>query len=79
MGLKVSFFLFQITDLLTAMNLGQYVDTFKKEWIDGITLLELDDSVLQNDLKIAVMLHRKQILKIISGKLSARSIMQGLD
>lgn len=61
------------------MNLGQYVDTFKKEWIDGITLLELDDSVLQNDLKIAVMLHRKQILKIISGKLSARSIMQGLD
>ena len=61
------------------MGLNQYVESFIKERIDGMLFLELDDSMLQKDLNIDVKLHRIRLLKVISGKHSARNILQRED
>ena len=73
------FSFFQITNLLEAMGLDQYVDTFVKERVDGSLMLALDDSMLCTDLKVDVGLHRIRILKVISGIHSAKHILEGQD
>ena len=54
----------------------QYTETFKNEDVNGKVLLECDDEVLANDLKVASKLHRIKLLKVVSGEFSAKQIMQ---
>ena len=70
---------FQVAKLLTAMNMGQYVEAFKTEQISGEILSELSDEVLREELGITSKIHRIKLLKIIDGRHSAMSIMNGDD
>ena len=45
---------------------------FKKEQFDGQLLLECDEAMLKEDLKISNRLHRKRLLLIAQGKHSAK-------
>ncbi len=65
--------------MLTAMNMGQYVEAFKAELISGEILSELNDEVLRDELGITSKIHRIKLLKIIDGRHSAMSIMNGDD
>ena len=61
------------------MDLGQYKDAFLRERITGDVLLEVDDATLQEELGITSRIHRIRIMKVISGRHSAQSVMNGLD
>ena len=54
----------------------QYTETFKNKDINGKVLLNCDDEVLANDLKVISKLHRIKLLKVVSGEFSAKQIMQ---
>lgn len=69
----------EITNLLKAMGLHQYVGAFENERVDGNLMLALDNSMLSTDLKVDVELHRIRLLKVISGKHSAKHILEGED
>lgn len=58
------------------MGMKQYTETFRNEDINGKVLLECDDGVLVNDLKVASKLHRIKLLKVVSGEFSAEEILQ---
>ncbi len=58
----------QVLELLECMGLKQYQDHFKSEHISGEILAECDDDMLEKDLRVTSKLHRKRLLKIISGK-----------
>jgi len=64
-----------VSKLLDAMELSQYKDTFAKEQVSGEILLECDDQILEEDLKVPSRLHRIRLLKIISGKTPALQIL----
>ena len=64
-----------MSKLLDAMELSQYKDTFVKEQVNGEILLECDDQILEEDLKVPSRLHRIRLLKIISGKTPALQIL----
>ena len=40
--------------LLAAMHLGQYQDNFMQEHVDGELFLDLDEHMLEHDLKVWV-------------------------
>lgn len=61
------------------MGLHQYVGAFENERVDGNLMLALDNSMLSTDLKVDVELHRIRLLKVISGKHSAKHILEGED
>ncbi len=69
----------QVQKLLEAMGLKQYLGNFKEEQVNGEILSECDEEVLQNDLGVASKLHRMRLLKVISGRHSARYILAGDD
>lgn len=68
-----------MTKLLSSMNMSQYVDAFTKEQISGEILLELNDHVLENELGITSRIHRIKMMKVIGGRHSALSILNGDD
>jgi len=57
-----------VLELLDAMGLKQYQDQFKTEQITGEILLECDDDMLASDLGVSSKLHRKRLMKVISGE-----------
>ena len=65
--------------LLEALGLKQYHDTFKEEKVSGEILSECDEEVLTNDLGIKSKLHRIKLMKVITGRHSAKRIMAGED
>lgn len=58
------------------MDLPQYVSTFAKEKIDGALFLELDDIVLEIELGVSSILHRKRIMHVVRGSQHVLDIMQ---
>ena len=52
----------------------QYQDNFKEEKISGEFLAECDDDMLTNDLRVTSKLHRKRLLKVISGERQNRYV-----
>ena len=48
---------------LVSENLGNFVDTFKENEVDGECLLTLDNTLLKDDLGIMALGHRSRILK----------------
>lgn len=70
---------FQVGQLLDAMELGHYKDAFSRECVSGEILLECDDDILREDLGVASRLHRLRLAKIIDGRHSAASILEGAD
>ena len=68
----------QIPQLLEAMKLEQYRDTFVQQEIDGQLLADsCDELVLEHDLKVSSKLHRARLLRVIRGQRSAVDILQG--
>ncbi|XP_019860368.1 PREDICTED: uncharacterized protein LOC109588671 [Amphimedon queenslandica] len=57
----------KVADLLVKMRLEQYAETFQREQIDGKILIELDESILKEELGIAKKIHRLKLLNIING------------
>lgn len=50
---------------IKGIGLPEYVDTFVQYGVDGSMLEDMDDEVLEHELKIGELLHRKKILKEI--------------
>ena len=48
---------------LLSQNLGNFVETFKDNEVDGECLLTLDNKLLRDDLRITALGHRSRILK----------------
>lgn len=53
---------------MTYLKLEQYCEIFAAERIDGEILAEMDETVLQKDLRIESKLHRIRLLVIIDGQ-----------
>ena len=66
-------------DLLVAMELAQYKEAFVKESVSGEILADCDDEILQTDLGVASRLHRLRLMKVVSGRHSAASLIEGVD
>ncbi|KAL5506262.1 hypothetical protein EMCRGX_G007873 [Ephydatia muelleri] len=69
----------KVLRLLECMSLAQYQEAFQKEQINGELLSDCDETMLQNDLGIASKLHRMRLIKVITGRHSAKSILDGGD
>ncbi len=69
----------QVQNLLEAMGLSQYKDTFSMEQVTGEILVELSDQDLRNDLGINSRVHRLRLLKVMSGHHAAENILAGVD
>ncbi len=65
----------QIQRLLDAMNLSQYKESFQREQVTGVVLLECDEDILENELNISSRIHRIRLIKIISGEVSANDTL----
>lgn len=61
------------------MNLGQYKETFMQEQVDGEILTECDENILEKELDITSAIHRTRLLKVIRGRHSALSFLEGTD
>ena len=70
-------FLLQVGDVLTAMKLPQYIETFAEEQISGELLLELTEDMLEQELFVTSKLHRMRIMKLIHGVYSAQGFLNG--
>ncbi|XP_065195464.1 uncharacterized protein LOC135826785 [Sycon ciliatum] len=57
-----------IQQLLASLNMNQYKEKFSSQQVDGGLLLELDEESLENDLGMKSALHRKKIVRTITGK-----------
>ena len=64
------FLTIQVAQFLEKIGLGKYKETFIEEEIDGTLLLELDESVLKEDLGMSARLHRIKLMSIIDGRVS---------
>ncbi len=61
------------------MKMSQYVEAFKSEQITGEILSELNEQVLQEELGITSKIHRIKLMKVIAGRHSAMSLLNGDD
>ena len=75
-GVCVRMCVIQVLTLLEVMNLGQYKDKFKIEQVDGEILAECDESILKDDLLVVSAMHRNRLMKLVTGKHSAYSLME---
>ena len=57
----------KVLQLLDAMKLGEYKPRFETEQISGDLMLELDDSILEQELGVKTRIHRIKLMKVISG------------
>ena len=62
--------------LLKVIGLEQYEDVFRSECISGDLLLELNDDILEHEIGVTSRLHRLKLNGLISGKKSAKDILQ---
>ncbi|XP_064390464.1 uncharacterized protein LOC135338305 [Halichondria panicea] len=69
----------QVLKLLELMGLKAYQEAFMAERVNGEVLLECDEDVLLNELKVTSKLRRVRLLKVISGRHSAEQILKGED
>ena len=65
----------QVQMLLKKMNLDCYLELFRTEEMDGSLLSECDETILQYELAITNGLHRRRLMKVITGKQSARQYL----
>ena len=65
----------QVQELLEVMGMKQYQEVFKIEQVNGEILTECDDELLASDLGVSSKLHRMRLMKVITGRHSARSIL----
>ena len=61
------------------MDLGQYRESFLRERITGDVLLDLNDTILQEELGVTSKIHRIRLTKLIRGRHSAQSVLNGVD
>ena len=61
------------------MGLSQYRDAFASERLSGEILAELNEDILQHELKITNKIHRLRLMKVIQGQHCAQSLLAGLD
>ena len=54
--------------------MSQYKEVFIEENISGALLKEVDEEILEKDLKVTSKLHRLKLLRVINGKESLDSI-----
>ena len=74
--INVFYAVLQVLDLLDALMLSQYRKAFKDNKIDGDLLIKgCDESVLQNDLGISSLLHRRKLMRLITGEYSAEEYL----
>jgi hypothetical protein len=69
----------EVCELLQVMELSQYKEVFIKESVSGEILADCDNDILQTDLGVASRLHRLRLMKVISGRHSAASLIEGAD
>ena len=62
-------------ELLRAMGLPQYVQTFRREQVTGSLFLQCSEGMLLRDLCVESELHRMRLLALISGLQSARDTL----
>ena len=61
------------------MGLQKHSKAFMEERVNGEILLECDNLVLQEELKVTSKLQRVRLMKLIEGKYSAENILRGED
>lgn len=61
---------------MDCLKLSAYSEAFRKENVTGNLLLDLDDHTLEQDLGVKSRLHRIHILRLITGKSSAKNILE---
>lgn len=69
----------KVLKLLEMMNMAQYQDSFMEEQVDGELLIECDEDVLMHELKVTSKLHRTKLMKLITGRHCASTVLLGLD
>lgn len=65
----------QVLKLLEAMDLQQYIETFRQQHINGDILMDCDEDILKNELKVKSRLHRMRLQRVITGQHSVSDIM----
>ena len=65
----------EVLELLEAMQLEEYKESFKSERIDGEMLSSLTEADLMHELNIQKRLHRVRLMKVIEGVYSASDIL----
>ena len=65
----------EVLELLEAMQLEDYKESFKSEKIDGEVLSSLTEADLMHELNIQKRLHRVRLMKVIEGIYSASDIL----
>ena len=69
----------QVIKLLEMMGLTQYQGSVQHEHVTGEILAELDEDSLENELGVKSKIHRVRLMKIITGRHSAASVLKGED
>eukprot|EP00731_Ephydatia_muelleri_P037551 Em0505g1a len=59
----------QVLSLLSSMEMDQYRETFAAERVDGKIFAELDETVMEQDLKITSSTDRLKLVMVINGQL----------
>lgn len=57
------------------MGLEKYVETFKLEKISGELMCELNDAILEKELKIQSQLHRIRLMMVIRGDTDVKQFL----
>ena len=65
----------EVLELLEAMQLEEYKESFKSEKIDGEVFSSLTEADLMHELNIQKRLHRVRLMKVIEGVYSASDIL----
>ena len=68
----------EVLELLEAMQLEEYQESFKKERIDGEMLSSLTEADLMHELNIQKRLHRVRLMKVIEGVYSVQATFHEL-
>ena len=68
----------EVLELLEAMQLEEYKESFKKERIDGEVLSSLTEDDLMHELNIQKRLHRVRLMKVIEGVYSVQATFHEL-
>ena len=57
------------------MGLPQYIPRFHQEQVTGSVLLQCNEAILAGELGVESQLHRKRLLSVIAGHLSATDVL----